>query len=101
MSVMPNSKSNPVESFQRVKPPDLSRLDGRSVAVILRQAEREFVIRGTAVFQRDDALGNVLCITVGDEQTSDPRLIISEGDWKGRIIPDVKYGCDLCIIPAG
>ena len=78
---------------------DLSALDGRSVAVILRQAGREFVIRGTAMFQRDDALGNILRITVPDDQHAETALIISEQDWQGRIIPDVTYGCDLCIIP--
>ena len=98
---MANGESKTVQPRPGRRTSDLSPLDGRSVAVVVRQAGREFVIRGTAMFQRDDALGNVLRIIVPDGQHTEPTLIISEQEWKGRIIPDVEYGCDLCIIPGG
>jgi len=89
------------EPFQRSKRTDISCLDGRSVTVILRQRGRQYVYRGTAAFQCDDLLGNVLTVTAAGPQTGDPKLIFTEKDWKGRIIPDLEYGSELCMIPSG
>ena len=63
-----------------------SSLNGSSVAVILQQGAKQFVQRGTAVFQWDDALGNLLIIALTDPQPGDPKVIISEREWKGRIV---------------
>ena len=95
----PSTSGRAAEPFRRAKKADFSFLDGRSVAVILRQKGKQVVYQGTALLQRDDALGNVLSITPTDSQPGDPKLILTETDWRGRIIPDLEYGCEICMIP--
>jgi hypothetical protein len=98
---MPDRSSTSAGASQHRKCIDFSSLDGRSVTLILRQEGRQILWLGTAEFQRDDALGNVLVITPKVPQVGDARVILRESDWKGRIIPDLEYGSELCIIPAG
>lgn len=77
----------------------LSEFDGQSVAVILRKkGRREIVMRGTAAFVRDDAVGNSLQIALNDDQPGQPLVILSEEEWNGRIIPDFHHGCDFCLV---
>jgi len=77
---------------------DFSRFDQAEVAVILRQAGREFVFRGVATFQLDDKLGRIL--RVCGENGQDGDLILSEETWEGRVIPDIEHGCRYCFIPS-
>ena len=101
MTDRPITSGHRAEPFQQSKRTDFSSLDGRSVTVILQQGGRQFMYRGTAAFQNDDGFGNVLTITATDPQTGDPKLIFTEKDWKGRIVPDFEHGSELCMIPAG
>jgi len=77
----------------------LSEFDGQSMAVIMRKKGRpEIILRGTAAFVRDDAVGNSLQIALDDEQPGQPLVILSEDEWNGRIIPDFHHGCDFCLV---
>ena len=77
-----------------------AQFDGKRVSAILKQGGREFVCVGVAHFQRDDRLGNILRIDPTDPQPGSPQLILTESEWKGRIIPDLHYGALYCFIPA-
>ena len=101
MDDLPSKLDRTAEPAWKGERVGFSNLDGRSVAVILRQGGKQFVFRGAGAFERDDALGNVLIITATNPQSVDPKLIISEQEWKGRIIPDLEHGCEFCIIPHG
>ncbi len=83
---------------RRSKRVGLAEFDGQRLAVILRKERQETVLRGTAVFVRDDRVGNSLQIVLGDDVTGKPVLILSEDEWNGRIIPDFHHGCDFCLV---
>lgn len=57
-------------------------------------------LRGTAHFQRDDDLGNILRITLDGDLPGNPEIIVSEGEWNGLITSDSHYGCDFCLFLA-
>ena len=78
---------------------DFSAFDGKKIAMLLQQGEQQFVFRGTAQLARDDKLGIVLKIVAFDQEPGEPKLIVSEQAWNGRIIPDIEHGCDFCMIP--
>jgi len=77
---------------------DFADFDGQRMSVILDLASGRVVIRGTAYFVRDDAIGNTLNIRPEDDEPGHPVIVISENDWKGRIIPDFHYGCQFSLI---
>lgn len=82
----------------------LSYLDTHTIAVILQpkggqSSGKQFVFLGTASYQRDDVLGSVLIVSASDPESAGTKLIFSEQEWKGRVIPDLKYGCKFCMIP--
>ncbi|MBM4092879.1 MAG: hypothetical protein FJ276_26245 [Planctomycetes bacterium] len=83
------------ETVRRI---DLSAFDGQRMAVLLERGAKRVVLRGTAAFVRDDAIGNVLCIRLENKEPGEPVLIISEEKWLGRIIPDLHFGCSYCLI---
>jgi hypothetical protein len=55
-------------------------------------------LRGTARYERDDLLGNVLRIPVEGDSPGKPDVVLAEEDWNGSIIEDSQYGCDYCIV---
>ena len=76
----------------------LSAFDGQRMAVEMRRGGERIVLRGTAVYVRDDAVGNTLTIRFDDGQPGHPVLVVSESEWDGRIVPDFHYGCEFCLI---
>ena len=74
---------------------DLSQFDNCRIAVVLNPGQDPLV--GNASFQRDDSMGNILRIAI-DGELGNPEIIIRESTWKGRIIPDLKFGCDYSLI---
>lgn len=76
----------------------LAAFDGYRVAVILPVGNERVVVCGRAVYVRDDGIGNVLNICLDTPQPGSPVVVISEGQWDGRIIPDFHYGCDFCLV---
>ena len=76
---------------------DLSAFDGHRIAVVIEQTNHKTVLRGTAVFVRDESVGNTLRIRLDDEEPGHPVLMISEDQWDGRIIPDFHHGCSFCL----
>lgn len=77
---------------------DLADFDGQRMSVVLDLESGRIVIRGTARFVRDDAIGNTLNIQPDDDEPGHPVIVISENDWGGRIIPDFHYGCQFSLI---
>jgi hypothetical protein len=57
-------------------------------------------LRGTARFQRDDDLGNILRIAIDGDFAGNPEIIVCENEWNGLITRDVRYGCDFCLFLA-
>ncbi len=76
----------------------LSAFDGQRMAVELRRGPRRVVLRGTAVFVRDDAIGNTLNIRLDEGEPGHPVLVVSEREWDGRIVPDFHHGCAFCLV---
>jgi hypothetical protein len=76
---------------------NLSRLDGKSVALVLRLCGREVVRPGTGIYQTDSVLGNVLRIRFDgpDEVDCGPEFLIQETRWRGSIVDGASYGCDF------
>jgi hypothetical protein len=77
---------------------DLSAFDGHRIAVVIEGTNQKTVLRGTAAFVRDEAVGNALRIRLDDEEPGHPVLMIAEDQWNGRIIPDFHHGCSFCLI---
>ncbi len=82
----------------------LAAFDGHTVAVILpairhgQHSTTKTVLRGRAVYVRDDCVGNALRIELLDDQLGYSVLLLSEQEWDGRIIPDFHYGCDFSLV---
>jgi hypothetical protein len=53
---------------------------------------------GTAHYERDDLLGNVLRIPVEGGSAGEPDILLAEKDWNGLITEDSQYGCDYCVM---
>ena len=68
------------------------------MAVVMRRGPERVVLRGTATYVRDDAIGNTLNIRLDQQEPGHPVLVISEREWDGRIIPDLHHGCDYCVL---
>ena len=78
---------------------NLSRLDGKSVAVVLNLSGREVVWRGTGIYQTDSMLGHVLRIRIDEPNEVDgrPEFVIQEAQWRGTIADGAKYGCETAL----
>jgi hypothetical protein len=88
----------PLRGERAAKRGGLSEFDGQKMAVIVTRGTRRVVLCGTAVFVRDDTVGNTLNIRLEDCEPGHPVLVISESEWDGRIVPDFHFGCDFCLI---
>jgi len=75
---------------------NLSRLDGKSVALVLSLSGCEVVWLGTGSYQTDGTLGNVLRISFDEPNEADgrPELLIQESQWRGTIADGASHGCD-------
>lgn len=81
--------SRPASRFQRY--------DGCRFAVNLAPLLRGEPLIGTAHFQRDDLLGNILRISLTGDAPESPDIIVAENEWHGLITPGTPYGCDYCL----
>ena len=88
----------PVPSRRTAKRARLADFDGHRMAVLMRRGRERVVLRGTATFVRDDAVGNTLNIRLDKNEPGHPVLVISEKEWDGRIVPDFHHGCDFCVV---
>ena len=77
--------------------PDLSKFDGRRIAVVLNRAGCRTVLRGMGNCLQDDILGDSLRIAVENE-LGNLEFFIAAKDWDGQIIPDFEHGCEFCIV---
>lgn len=75
---------------------NLSRLDGKSVALVLNLRGRELVWPGRGSYQTDGKLGKVLRICFGelDKGTCGTEFLIRETQWQGTFVDGARYGCD-------
>lgn len=76
----------------------LSEFNGERMAVVVNRPSGRVVLRGTAEFVRDDAIGNTLNIRIDEPEPGQPVVVIAERSWSGRIVPDFHHGCKFCLI---
>ncbi len=76
----------------------LAEFDGQRMAVVLHRGRKQIVMRGTASFVHDTTVGNSLRICLENDEPGEPILMLSEGEWNGRIVPDFHHGCDFCLV---
>jgi hypothetical protein len=73
---------------------------GKRIAIVLMYRNRTTMFWGAAQYQDDERLGPALRIRLNrDKSPGETDVILSEKEWKGRIVPDTLYGCDFCFIP--
>jgi hypothetical protein len=78
---------------------DFAPFDGKRVAVSLLLPSGRRTVCGLAAFDCDAHLGNVLRVTMdGDFGAGNAQILLRESHWRGRIIPDVKHGCECLLI---
>jgi hypothetical protein len=75
---------------------ELSQLDGSRLAIelVIQGATRVFL--GSAKFERDPVLGNVLRVSLDAETAGpgNPEFLIREKYWDGQVALDGEHGCD-------
>jgi hypothetical protein len=59
---------------------------------------REEPFVGTARYERDDLLGNVLRISLEGKLPGNPHILLVENEWHGLITADTEYGCDYNVV---
>ncbi|HUE70716.1 MAG TPA: hypothetical protein VMP01_07480 [Pirellulaceae bacterium] len=75
----------------------LKECDQKAVAVVAAIQGEPRVLRGSAAYFVDSALGNCLCIKIDDPESAGVELLLCESEWRGRITPDATYGCDAIV----
>jgi hypothetical protein len=84
---------------------ELSQLDGARLAIELGLQGIPRVLLGSAMFEYDPNLGNVLRVSLDAESAGpgNPEFLIREKYWDGAVDPDGTYGCDyrLQLAPGG
>ena len=81
--------SKPASRFQRY--------DGCRFAILLALLRRGEPLIGTARFERDDLLGNILRISLEGDFSGQSDIIVAENEWQGLITHGRSYGCDYCL----
>jgi|RhiMetdeSRZDD1v2_1073273.scaffolds.fasta_scaffold457029_1 hypothetical protein len=69
--------------------------DQKQMAVVVAVGGVRKVLRGSASYLREPALGNCLRIVIADEEGLE--ILLKEDEWSGKIVKDEKYGCDFCV----
>ena len=75
----------------------LSGFDGKRIAIVLRRDDHTSVLHGTATYERDQKLGNILTIHIDTgrgETQGNPELVIAEDRWRGKLVADTQHGCE-------
>ena len=96
------SRANQHVTSRATKPASgFQRYDRCRVAVFLTPLLRGQPLIGTARFERDDLLGNILRISLEGDSPGRPDIIVAENEWQGLITHGRSYGCDyrLSLIP--
>ncbi len=75
-----------------------SAYDLARFAIFLGGLVRDEPLRGTAAYQHDTDLGDILRISLDGDIPGRPEIIVAENEWRGLITPDYQYGCDYCLI---
>ncbi len=78
--------------------PNFVRYDNRRFAVLLGGHAAKEPLRGTAHFERDQELGNVLRIDLDGDLLGSPVIVVCERDFSGLILPDESCGCDYRLV---
>lgn len=93
-------RANHLSSPDSARPAaNLAPYDNARFVVFLGDVAGRRPLYGTARFQRDDALGNILRISLEGAGPGSPALIISEREWEGGVITrDYRHGADYCLI---
>ena len=71
----------------------LLELDKRRIGVSVRLAGKLVLLKGTAAYESDPQLGNLLRIRLHAEPGVD--IVIREQAWNGDIIPLENIDCDF------
>lgn len=90
-----NSRSS---STRRRSSVPFASYDNARFVVFLGDVADGRPLRGTARFQRDDTLGNILRISLDEAGPGSPAIIVTEKEWDGVITPDFRHGVDYCLI---
>ncbi|HUE73920.1 MAG TPA: hypothetical protein VMP01_23775 [Pirellulaceae bacterium] len=75
----------------------LQECDQKAVAVVVAIQGEPRVLRGSAAYFVDSALGNCRCIKIDDPKSAGAEHLLREGEWSGRMTPDATYGCDAIV----
>lgn len=75
----------------------LKECDQKAVAVVVAIQGEPRVLRGSAAYFVDSALGNCLCIKIDDPESAGVEILLRESEWCGKITPDTTYGCDAVV----
>jgi hypothetical protein len=74
-----------------------SQYDNRRFVVLLPDHVASGPLLGTAHFEHDAELGDVLRIALDGSQLGNPHIVLTEDGFSGLILPDDRYGCDFCV----
>jgi hypothetical protein len=74
---------------------NLEKYDKKQMAVVVAVGGVRKVLRGSAFYVSEPAVGNCLRIVIADEDGLE--ILLKEDEWSGTIVKDEKYGCDFCV----
>ena len=76
--------------------------DGKRVAVVLNSDAASVVVKGTARYEEDEFLGQVLRVLVEQSDSTAPPadVLIAESEWNGEIKGGDEYDCEFCFFPS-
>ena len=94
----PKETRHPSQSSDGQSARSLARYDGARFTVFLENAGEGMPLLGRARFERDDALGNILRISIEGSGPGSPAVIITEAEWDGVITRDFRHRADYCLI---
>ncbi len=78
----------------------LNRYNGKRIALVMDVQGREVVLCGTATLRRDSKQGQMLQVTVADDDDAAvgaPVFLISEERWKRQIASGFAYECEYLL----
>ena len=73
----------------------LAQYDRKRMAVVMPIRGERKVLRGSALYLRDEKLGN--CLRIDSQEEPRMELFLKEDQWVGKIVKDETYGCDFCV----
>ncbi len=79
---------------------NLSRYNGKRIALVMDVQGRDVVLEGTTSLRSDPHQGKVLQVTIAegsDGAVGAPVFLISERHWKQKICSGFAFGCDYML----